>query len=54
MMGGSFSNEEEIARGISMAHFTPLLRLLFSECSAPNPLRHLFRRMTGGYQRFYF
>ena len=32
MMRGILSNEEEIARGILMAHFPLLLRLLFSEC----------------------
>jgi len=32
MMRGLLSNEEEIARGILMAHFPLLLRLLFSEC----------------------
>ena len=37
-MIGLLSNEEEIARGILMAHFPLLLRLLFSECS---PYRYL-------------
>jgi len=32
MMRGLLSNEEEIARGILMAHFPLPLRLLFSEC----------------------
>jgi len=32
-MRGILSNEEEIARGILMAHFPLLLRLLFSGCS---------------------
>ena len=32
MMRDLLSNEEEIARGILMAHFPLLLRLLFSEC----------------------
>jgi len=31
MMRGLLSNKEEIARGILMAHFPLLLRLLFSE-----------------------
>jgi len=34
MMRGLLSNEEEIARGILVAHFPLLLRLLFfSECT---------------------
>jgi len=33
-MKGIFSNEEEIVKGILMAHFQLLLRILFSGCEA--------------------